>query len=71
MNEGCLLTELHNIGDIVLRSEISVAIEHVFRRPPWGLEGFDRGSRGNDDWELTIQGPKDTQWHQPVSTNQR
>ena len=50
--------ELQNVGDPGFRSELSVAIDHVFADRPGDWTVSILGSHANHDWELKIQGPK-------------
>jgi hypothetical protein len=51
--------ELHNVGDASFRSELAVAIDHMFADRPGDWTVSILGSRANHDWELKIQGPKE------------
>lgn len=51
------MVEMQNTGDSGARAEIVAMIEHVFsdRLGDWRVS--ISGSRGNDDWEMKIEGP--------------
>jgi hypothetical protein len=51
--------ELHNVGDASLRSELSVAIDHIFADRPGDWTVSILASHANHDWELKIQGPNE------------
>lgn len=50
--------ELQNMGDTGAHAEISAAIEHALAERPgdWGVSII--GSRANDNWEMSVHGPK-------------
>ena len=53
-----VVVEIHNTGDSATRSEIVALIEHALceRAGEWRVSIV--GSRGSDDWEMKIEGPK-------------
>jgi hypothetical protein len=50
--------ELQNTGDTGVRAEISAAIEHALAERPGEWRVSIIGSRANDNWELSVRGPK-------------
>lgn len=53
-----VVVELHNTGNSSTQSEIVASIEHALfdRTGDWRVSIV--GSRGSDDWEMKIEGPK-------------
>lgn len=53
-----VVVEMHNTGDSAIRSEIVALIEHALceRTGEWRVSIV--GSRGSDDWDMKIEGPK-------------
>ena len=53
-----VVVEMHNTGDSATRSEIVALIEHALceRTGEWRVSIV--GSRGSDDWDMKIEGPK-------------
>jgi hypothetical protein len=58
-----VVVEMHNTGDSATRSEIVALIEHALceRTGEWRVSIV--GSRGSDDWEMKIEGPKGLERH--------
>lgn len=52
------MVEMQNTGDSGVRSEIIAMIEHALSNKLGDWRVFISGSRGNDDWEMKIEGPK-------------
>lgn len=50
--------ELQNTGDTVARAEISPAFEHALAERPEDWRVSIVGSRANDNWEMSVHGPK-------------
>ena len=53
-----VVVELHNTGHIANQAEIVASIEHVLHQEPGDWRISILGSRGSDDWELKIEGPR-------------
>jgi len=53
-----VVVELHNTGHVANQAEIVASIEHVLHdeRGDWRISIL--GSRGNDDWEMKVEGPR-------------
>ena len=51
------MVEMQNTGDPRARNEIVAMIEHVLTDKPGDWRISITGSRGNDDWEMKIEGP--------------
>jgi hypothetical protein len=49
---------LQNIGDVPVRGEIAAIVEHVLSDRPGVWRVTILGSRGNDSWEMKVEGPK-------------
>ena len=54
-----VVVELHNTGNAANRSEIVASIEHVLHQEPGDWRISILGSRGSDDWEMKIEGPRE------------
>src|SRR5437899_2368053 len=50
--------ELHNVGDTPVRGEIVAVVEHVLSDQPGTWRVTILGSRGSDNWEMKVEGPK-------------
>jgi hypothetical protein len=50
--------ELQNIGDASTRSEIAAVVEHVLSDRPGVWRVTVLGSRADDKWEMSVEGPK-------------
>lgn len=50
--------ELHNVGDTPVRGEIVAVVEHVLSDQPGAWRVTILGSRGSDNWEMKVEGPK-------------
>jgi hypothetical protein len=50
--------ELQNTGDAGAPAEISAAIEHALAERPGDWRVSIIGSRANDNWEMSVHGPK-------------
>jgi hypothetical protein len=50
--------ELQNIGDTPARSEIVAVAERVLGDKPGAWRVTILGSRGTDNWEMKVEGPK-------------
>jgi hypothetical protein len=53
-----VVVELHNTGGIANRSDIVASIEHALCQEPGDWRISILGSRGSDDWEMKIEGPR-------------
>ena len=53
-----VVVELHNTGHVGDQSEIVASIEHVLHQEPGNWRISFLGSRGSDDWEMKIEGPR-------------
>ena len=53
-----VVVEMQNTGDLANRSEIVASIEHALCQEPGDWRISIVGSRGSDDWELKIEGPR-------------
>jgi hypothetical protein len=53
-----IVVELHNTGEIANRSDIVASIEHALCEEPGDWRISIIGSRGSDDWEMKIEGPR-------------
>src|SRR5437899_10903544 len=53
-----VVVELHNTGDLASRSEIVASIENALCQEPGDWRISIVGSRGSDDWEMKIEGPR-------------
>jgi hypothetical protein len=53
-----IVVEMHNTGDSATRSEIVALIEHALCEKTGEWRVAIVGSRGNDNWEMKIEGPK-------------
>lgn len=53
-----VVVEMQNTGDLANRSEIVALIEHTLceERGDWRISII--GSRGSDDWEMKVEGPR-------------
>ena len=53
-----VVVEMQNTGDSTIRSEIVALIEHALceRTGEWRVSII--GSRGSDNWEMKLEGPK-------------
>ena len=53
-----VVVEMHNTGDLAIRSEIVASIEHALCQDPddWRISII--GSRAGDDWEMKVEGPR-------------
>ena len=53
-----VVVELHNTGGIANRSDIVASIEHLLcdEAGDWRISII--GSRGSDDWEMKVEGPR-------------
>lgn len=50
--------ELQNIGDTPAGGEIVAVVEHVLSDKPGAWRVTILGSRGTDNWEMKVEGPK-------------
>jgi hypothetical protein len=50
--------EMHNVGDTPVRGEIVAVVEHVLSDQPGTWRVTILGSRGSDNWEMKVDGPK-------------
>jgi hypothetical protein len=53
-----VVVELHNTGDLTNRSDIVASIEHALCEEPGDWRISIIGSRGSDDWEMKVEGPR-------------
>jgi hypothetical protein len=53
-----VVVELHNTSDLTNRSDIVPSIEHALCEEPGDWRISIIGSRGSDDWELKVEGPR-------------
>jgi hypothetical protein len=53
-----VVVEMQNTGDLALRSEIIASIEHALCQQPGNWRISIVGSRGSDEWEMRIEGPR-------------
>jgi hypothetical protein len=49
---------MQNIGNIAMRAEIVALIEHALCEKPGEWRVSIVGSRGSDNWEMKLEGPK-------------
>jgi hypothetical protein len=52
-----VLVEFYNTGDVSIRSEIEVMVEHVLSDRPGEWHVSIVGSRVQEDWEIKVEGP--------------
>ena len=52
-----VVIEMHNAGNVALRAEIGALIEHALGERPGDWRVSIVGSRGSDNWEMTLEGP--------------
>ena len=50
--------EMHNVGATPVRGEIAAVVEHVLSDRPGTWRVTILGSRGSDNWEMKVEGPK-------------
>lgn len=50
--------EMHNVGDTLVRGEIVAVVEHLLIDQPGTWRVTILGSRGSDNWEMKVEGPK-------------
>ncbi len=53
-----VVVEMQNMGDLANRSEIVASIEHALCQEPGDWRISIVGSRGSDDWEMKVEGPR-------------
>ncbi len=53
-----VVVEMQNTGDLAIRSEIIASIEHALCQQPGNWRISIVGSRGSDEWEMRIEGPR-------------
>lgn len=53
-----VVVEMQNTGNLANRSEIVASIEHALSQEPGDWRISILGSRGSDDWEMKIEGPR-------------
>jgi hypothetical protein len=53
-----VVVEIQNTGDLANRSEIIASIEHALCEEPGEWRISIVGSRGSDDWEIRLKGPR-------------
>ena len=53
-----VVVEMQNTGDPANRSEIVASIEHALCQEPGDWRISIVGSRGSDDWEMKVEGPR-------------
>jgi hypothetical protein len=53
-----VIVEMQNTGDLANRSEIIASIEHALCDEPGDWRILIIGSRGSDDWEIKVEGPR-------------
>lgn len=53
-----VVVEVHNTGDSFSRSELVAMIEHTLCREPGDWRVSIIGSRGSDEWEMKLEGPR-------------
>jgi hypothetical protein len=49
--------EIHNTGNLAQRAELIAIVEHVLIDRPGEWRVSIVGSRGSDNWEMTLEGP--------------
>jgi hypothetical protein len=57
MDSMSVLVEFLNTGEVSIRSEIEVIVEHVLSDRPGDWRVSIVGSRAKEDWEMKIEGP--------------
>jgi len=53
-----VVVEMQNTGNIAVRAEIVALIEHTLCDKPGEWRVSIVGSRGSDNWEMKVEGPK-------------
>ncbi|MGB9073253.1 MAG: hypothetical protein WCC22_11345 [Terriglobales bacterium] len=53
-----VVVEMQNTGDLANRSEIVASIEHALCQEPGDWRISIIGSRGSDEWEMKVEGPR-------------
>jgi len=53
-----VVVEIQNTGDLAFRSEIIALIEHALCQEQGDWLVSIIGSRGSDDWEMKVEGPR-------------
>ena len=53
-----VVVEMQNTGDLANRSEIVASIEHALCQEQGDWRVAIIGSRGSDDWEMRVEGPR-------------
>jgi hypothetical protein len=53
-----VVVEMQNTGNIAMRTEIVALIEHALCEKPGDWRVSIVGSRGCDNWEMKLEGPK-------------
>jgi hypothetical protein len=54
-----VVVEMQNTGDLAVRSEIVALIERALSQEPGDWQISIVGSRGSDDWEMKVEGPRE------------
>jgi len=57
MKRMSVLVQFQNTGDVSIRSEIEVIVEHVLSDRPGEWRVSIVGSRAKEDWEMKVEGP--------------
>jgi hypothetical protein len=53
-----VVVEMQNAGNVAIRAEIGALIEHALYERPGDWRVSIVGSRGSDNWEMKLEGPK-------------
>jgi hypothetical protein len=53
-----VMVEMHTTGDPRARAEVAAVIEHLLSDRPGEWRVSILGSRGSDNWEMKLEGPK-------------